>query len=57
MNNDVNDPFQFFPFLIKRIDIRFTKAIHVTIILLESSGADFLIQSLIFFDPIVTDQP
>lgn len=32
MNNDVNDPSQFFPFLIKRIYIRFTKTICVTII-------------------------
>lgn len=56
MNNDENYPFQFFPFLIKRIYIQFTKAICVTIILPESSGAVFLIQNIICFDPIVTDQ-
>lgn len=56
MNNDVNNAFQFFPLLIKWIYTQFSRAICVTLILPESSGAVFLIQSLIFFDPIVTDQ-
>lgn len=56
MNNDVNDLFQFLPFLIKRIYTWFTKAICVTIILPESSGAVFLIQNIICFDPTVIDQ-